>query len=104
MTEQQLLLKWRKMREPLAAAYEAKDPTSATQLQQAIRWYKQLLEIGGTQKLLHQNMEKYRYAPLNGEERLAFVESRPRSKQAYIQLAMLFQEAEKKWLRLQAQS
>lgn len=86
---------WSQLKDEIPPLHEAKNPAVQEKMEEALQLYYELLkygeEIGEKHSLLF---------PLNGEERLAFIEEQMPRRYAFIQLNALFDESQKKAARL----
>lgn len=92
---QRFLEPWNEVREEIPDMYEAGNAAVHEKMDWALKNYYDLLAYGEVEE-----GEVSALFPLNGEERLEFIEKRKASHYAFIQLDALYEESQKKAARL----
>ena len=90
--------RWDALKEQIHTCYAERNPEVRQLVKEGVILFRQLLQDGGQMKEGEQSIDKL--MPLNGEERLQFIEAQRHHHHAFIQLAALFEETEKKAARL----
>lgn len=91
---------WDRVKEDIEELYERKDSSVITHMKKSLHNYMCLLEYGGYEEIEQGGQGTYRLLPLNGHERIAFIEKQIHSAYAFAQLTALFDETRKKAARL----
>ena len=91
------MTKWEEMKPTIHASHTARDGQAQNRMQEAIELYKNfILSSSETdEKYLHPDND-YEVLPINGMERIQFIESRPGQYACYRQLDELFIETKKR--------
>lgn len=95
--------KWESVRPFLETAYERWDPERLPVLVAAADRLEVLVRLSGTEENRYTGRIQYVLAPNNYEERIEFVKEKKTSHYALVQLAMLYEEVQKKAARLHVQ-
>jgi hypothetical protein len=85
---------WDQVRNEIEQLYVNQDKKAMQLMKVAIQSYTELLESGGVEQ------GKFVCQPLNGEERIQFVQEKIASHYAFVQLDALYTEVKKKIARL----
>lgn len=97
------LSQWEDVRPFLEAAYEQWDPERLPVLLTSAERLDTLVQQSGTEENRYTGRMQYVLAPNNFAERITFVKEKKTSHYALVQLAMLYEEVQKKAARLRVQ-
>lgn len=86
---------WDQLREEIPPLHDTHHPAVKEKMEAALQLYYDLLQYGEEEGETHSLL-----FPLNGEERLAFIEEQMPRRYAFIQLDAVFDESRKKAARL----
>lgn len=90
---------WEALRERIHTAHEARDGSAKPLMEQGIALFESLLKEASDVNTIDYSMH-YELMPINGMERLQFIQLKPGQYACYRQLDELFKETKKRCARL----